>query len=914
MSAMGLVTTLPGIDNTANLSLDFINQKYSINGVDKKFNEALTFSRSSTATYFGSDGLLKTAGVNTPRFEYDPVTKANRGFLAEESRTNLITYSDQLDNAAWTKFLATVTPNAAIAPDGTMTADKLVEDNTVGGHAVQKQFGAGIVGDKYTGSIFVKAAERSFVRVRTGRAATESVVVNLTTGALVSTGVQVSAPIVTSVGNGWWRISCPATLAETSSFQYLVVNAMQSGTVDNYQGDGVSGIYVWGGQVESGLFASSYIPTQPVFTGRTSTATYFDSTGVLKTAASGVARNGYGFTGAAWVPQGLVLEAATTNLLTYSEQFDNAAWAKAGGILVTPNATLAPDGTVSGDKIITLTGVATAASSVVQTVAKAASPNTYTASVYAKAGEMDIIRLFMYGANTTTTRCLANYNLTTGVTSSLSVGSDGFTSATLSMTPVGGGWWRCTMSTTTDSHTSVGIRFYPMHTTIVTGDSVSGLHVWGAQLEAGLPATSYVPSQVTFTSRASSATYTDAAGVLQTAATNVARSNAYSYDSTGTLRPVGLLLEAAATNLHLYSEQYDNAVYTRSAASVAVNAAASPNGAMTADKLVESNGTGAHYTDFIHNGTFATGDAYTFSVFVKPAGRTSVRLNLYYAIGAAGGANAIFNLTNKTVSPGGVPSTQGVVDVGNGWFRCWLSGVVDTPAETRLLTRIMLSDGGGTSGYQGDGTSGAYLWGAQLETGRVPTSYIQTVAATATRAADVSSSVAVTRAADTSTSATATRAKDAVSIETLDPWYNPSAGTLALNYTPLGPRLGSGFTASFSSGVNDYLGFCYQTTNPTGAIGNTYWRTGGSGLISTFLNANFFSRQKVVNAWSGTTLSFSANGATTGTSSSVSAIPAVTKFELGDRLGAYPTSNYFSSVQFYSRRLTDSMIQLMSST
>ena len=85
----------------------------------------VTFTRASTGTYVGSDGLIKTAAVNEARFDHNPSTGESLGLLVEEARTNLLTYSEQFDNAAWVKSNSTVTANAGAAPNGTATADLL---------------------------------------------------------------------------------------------------------------------------------------------------------------------------------------------------------------------------------------------------------------------------------------------------------------------------------------------------------------------------------------------------------------------------------------------------------------------------------------------------------------------------------------------------------------------------------------------------------------------------------------------------------------------------------------------------------------------------------------------------------------------------------------------------------------------
>ena len=102
------------------------------------------FTRASTATYFDVDGVMQTAAIDVPRIGYDSATHAHTGLILEEARTNLLTYSEQFDNAAWVKSNVTVTANTATtAPDGsTNSVDKMVEAATTTGHLVKQLVGA----------------------------------------------------------------------------------------------------------------------------------------------------------------------------------------------------------------------------------------------------------------------------------------------------------------------------------------------------------------------------------------------------------------------------------------------------------------------------------------------------------------------------------------------------------------------------------------------------------------------------------------------------------------------------------------------------------------------------------------------------------------------------------------------------
>lgn len=229
------------------------------------FDPRITFSRGTTATYVGSNGLIQSAAINTPRFDYDPVTLAAKGLLIEEQRTNLLTYSEQFDNAAWTKTNSTVTANATTAPDGTTTADKLLDNSTSGVHSVQQNIVASTTaGLSYSGSVFVKAAERGFVLVGLGGGAYTTspyVSVNLSTGAISVVNGAATAFSATQYPNGWWRVSVTGTTLSTGTAT-LDVRVSTDGTWANrmYVGDG-SGIFIWGAQGEAGSFATSYIPT-----------------------------------------------------------------------------------------------------------------------------------------------------------------------------------------------------------------------------------------------------------------------------------------------------------------------------------------------------------------------------------------------------------------------------------------------------------------------------------------------------------------------------------------------------------------------------------------------------------------------------------------------------------------------------
>jgi hypothetical protein len=183
------------------------------------------------------------------------------------------------------------------------------------------------------------------------------------------------------------------------------------------------------------------------------------------------------------------------------------------------------------------------------------------------------------------------------------------------------------------------------------------------------------------------------------------------------------LLEPQRTNLALRSEEF-NLTWSSIRLSVTPNATIAPDGNTTADSLIENTATGARVLRQYVNTTVSL---YTFSVYAKANTR-----NWIYLSNSITGAT-FFDLSNGTIgfTPGSV--TASITNVGNGWYRCAtvLTGRIDS-----ILFDIGLSTGNNISSYTGDGVSGLYVWGAQLEVGAYPTSYIPTTSASVTRNAD----------------------------------------------------------------------------------------------------------------------------------------------------------------------------------
>jgi hypothetical protein len=381
-------------------------------------------------------------------------------------------------------------------------------------------------------------------------------------------------------------------------------------------------------------------------------------------------------------------------------------------------------------------------------------------------------------------------------------------------------------------------------------------------------------SLVTFT-RASSGTYTDSAGVLQTAATDVPR---FDHDPT-TGESLGLLVEEQRTNLLLQSEDFSTTWTTRDA-TVSTNQVTAPDGATTADKIIETATNGEHHTK--QDTASQVAGTYSASIFAKAGERDVIQ---FVGTGPLGVFRANFDLTNGVIGSADSALNARITSFPNGWYRCNITATSTTTGALRAQWNIVTSPTAArVESYLGDVTKGLYLWGAQLEAGASPTSYIPTTTATVTRSADVAS----------------------ITGSAFSGWYRQDEGTVFAEFVPRTFAQACGLLSLDDGTTSERL----QTRLSTNGNGAFVVADGGSvqANFSTVASTSLNTKGRLATSFAVNSFKASLNGGSVASDTS-GTLPTVAQAVIGNAVGAFIFNGPISRIAFWPREFPESTLQ-----
>ena len=321
------------------------------------------------------------------------------------------------------------------------------------------------------------------------------------------------------------------------------------------------------------------------------------------------------------------------------------------------------------------------------------SAGVHSFSVYVKADTNNWVQLYLDSTTATDPNCF--FDLENGT---VGTGTNNIDAAIKS---VGDGWYRC--SVIGNVGTTFSAMIFPAEADSDKSATSGSIYIQNAQLETGLVATSYLDS----------GSVSAKAGVLE----DMPRIN---YDANG--ENGALLLESLRSNLFTHSE-YFNTYWSVARATITDKNATSPEGKNNASALVEDNTSNSHPL-YRENISVTASASYTASVFVKKGSRDYFRINP-----TNGGSPVYFNINTGAVHSG----TGTIESFANGWYRC---STTWTTTGTNQAVYIEPSLDGSSASYLGNNSTAIFIYGAQLEAGSYPSSYIPTHGSAVSRSAE----------------------------------------------------------------------------------------------------------------------------------------------------------------------------------
>lgn len=606
--------------------------------------------------------------------------------------TNLLLQSETFENSYWLKSLGTITANDTTAPNGTMTADLFTKTSAVNTVSSVNRSTVYTVTGVYTLSIFIKPKTGNVVLLRMDASNnTANASFNFTTKTFTNSGANFISSSYEELTDGWFRLSMTSNVIATN-WVTDVCNLFSNPTGD--------AMWIWGAQLEEGSTVGNYIPT---VTRQAINETICDFTTTRATTGTRVNSDS-------------LIEEVPYNLFQQSETFDNAYWVKQNTTIST-NTITAPNGAMTADKVICNSGVTYyyTGPSGVNIVSNSFNQNLTerVVSFYLKYGGLNRIRVMYGGATTMSGNIYVEVDLQLGIITGSNGGS---VASNFFIEDAGNGWYRVGFTNimtlvTTNNRFAIGLG----DTTKTVGDGVDGVFVWGAQLVNGIQPKDYFPTTNRF---------------------NIPRLDYVDGCPT-------LLVEQQRTNLFLQSEDFSTS-WIPINSTVTPNTTLSPTGLSNADTITS---TATSQAIVLQLRTITSGTVYSISFYVKQNTQRFVYIRFTSQSSIQNYVSAVFDLQDGTTGQTSVGTTSGTLissdvrDAGNGFYRVSITASINV-TDGNIGIGFAEAKTGNTFNTSGVITStitngnSIFLWGAQMEAGYEPTSYIPTTTGAVTRNGD----------------------------------------------------------------------------------------------------------------------------------------------------------------------------------
>ena len=567
------------------------------------------------------------------------------------------------DFSGYGNYNSSITTDQITAPDGTQTADKLQWDNS-GSNPIA--FKAKPANGVYTISAFFKKGNSDGAFIYADNPAFRCAIFDLENGTTGPKHGTFSKTTIEDFGNGWYRCSATTTAISGNNVGFGVCEKEQTSTTAVIPSTTDSHNYLWGSQVEAGIVLTSYIPTSGSTVTRSPDLASIDG----------------------------------DNFGTYRKNVvTNTSFRKAsdGYLLTGPNANaiyesyagISPSGNYDALKVTATS--ATGTHRILQFVTLDDS-SVYSVSAYVKAGTSDkcIVNLWDGDSNVGTVRA----DLTAETATNIS----GVNVTNISITDVGNGWYLIqftSISTTVSGAPAVIVSVLNATNSQTYAGNGESIFVWGMQAVKGNTPSEFIPSTDTYTNRQSNATFVDGNGIIRT-----------SYN-----------------NKISHSEDFTtNGGFTTANVNIVSNTTTAPDGTQTASKWVMDSNSSARRRIQDGIGTNLINQVHTGSIYAKAGELSIVTVRLGRSI--TGTEAAKFNLSTGTiVQNGSLITSSSITPAGDGWYRL----TVTNNLSNNLQQYFVISEDDSDQAYKaGDGSSGFFIWGAQVVKGTEAGDYYKT--------------------------------------------------------------------------------------------------------------------------------------------------------------------------------------------